>query len=79
MKPNCDIDWRYIIELPEWERKPAKEAKGRKPLKRRRWASKDSRAWAREKLHLQVRTLGQLAFWRNIIAKKGLEDPLLDL
>ena len=28
VKPNYDIEYRYSIEMPEWERKNAKEAKG---------------------------------------------------
>jgi len=64
--------------MPEWERKTAKGAKDGRPLKRRRWASKDSRAWAREKLTSPSENTWATCILEKLNIKKGLEDPLLD-
>jgi len=31
VKPNNNIESKYYIEMPKWERKTAQEAKSRKP------------------------------------------------
>jgi len=72
VKPNYNIESKYYIEMPKWERKPTQEAKSRRPPKRRRWASNGATGFGWMKTgHLQVRTLGHFAFWTKFTTKKG--------
>ena len=62
--------------MPEWERRTAKEAKGEETAETKEMGFKELRAWARKKLHLQVRTLGHLAFWANLTANTPINGYL---
>jgi hypothetical protein len=71
MKPNYNIESTYYIELPKWERKPAQEAKSRQPPNEEDGLQTDPTGFGWTKTeHLQVRTLGHFAFWKNPTPKK---------
>jgi len=48
VKPNYNIESKYYIEMPKWERKTAKEAKSRKPQNEEDGLQTSNRLWLDE-------------------------------
>jgi len=63
MKPNNNIEYTYIIEMPKWERNPVKKAKNRQPLKLEDGLKRFNGLWLNENGIFKMRTLGHFLFW----------------